>query len=49
MQNAVWPGREKVKIDKDKQLVLKYRLIIHNGNTDSVDFAKLQADYSREQ
>ena len=49
MQNAVWPGREKVKIDQDKQLVLRYRLVIHNGNTDSVDFAKLQADYSREQ
>jgi hypothetical protein len=48
MQNAVYPGRDKVKIEKDKPLILKYRLIIHDGNTESVDLNRLQLDYTSE-
>ena len=48
MQNAVWPGRDKVKIDEEKPLVLKYRLVIHNGAADNMVLEKLQAEYATE-
>ena len=34
MQNIVFPGRERIEIPLGKPLVLKYRLILHEGNTD---------------
>jgi len=46
MQNAVYPGRERIKLEMDEPLILKYRLVIHNGNSQNTDLHKLQAEYS---
>jgi hypothetical protein len=45
MQNAVYPGREPVGLLRDKQTVLRYRLIIHRGDAKQIDFDKLLAEY----
>lgn len=45
MQNIVFPGKERITIQMDKPVVLKYRMIIHNGNSDSIDLAALQREY----
>jgi hypothetical protein len=47
MQNVVFPGREKINVPMDKPIVLRYRLIIHNGNAASVDLPKLQSEYEK--
>ena len=46
MQNAVFPGRERIKLVMGTPLVLKYRLIIHNGDARAVDLNELQTGYS---
>lgn len=43
MQNIVYPGREPVNLDKP--VVLKYRVIIHNGDAASIDLRELQKEY----
>jgi hypothetical protein len=43
MQNIVFPGRQLINIDKP--LVLRYRVIIHNGDTQSLNIDKLQSEY----
>lgn len=43
MQNIVFPGRQRIRIDKP--LVLRYRVIIHNGDTQSLNIDKLQSEY----
>ncbi len=45
MQNIVFPGRERIKVPTGEQLVLYYRLIIHNGNVSSINLDKLQQEY----
>jgi hypothetical protein len=47
MQNIVFPGRELIVIPMDKPVVLRYRLIIHNGNATSVDLPGLQSEYEK--
>lgn len=47
MQNVVFPGRERINVSMEKPIVLRYRLIIHNGNAGSVNIPKLQAEYSK--
>lgn len=46
MQNAVYPGRERIKLDMNNPVILKYRLIIHNGAAQNVNLNELQAEYS---
>jgi len=48
MQNAVFPGRERIKLSIDKPVVLKYRLVIHNGDVKSIDLNKFQKEYSEQ-
>lgn len=36
MQNIVFPGRERVSIPKGSPVVLKYRMILHQGNADHI-------------
>jgi hypothetical protein len=36
MQNIVYPGRQRVTLPVDSDLVLKYRLIIHSGQPDDL-------------
>lgn len=40
MQNVVWPGRELTRISKDKPLILKYRLVIHNETKFNKDWLR---------
>jgi hypothetical protein len=46
MQNAVFPGRERIKLFMNKPVTLKYRLVIHNGAAQTVNLNELQAEYS---
>lgn len=45
MQNVVFPGRERIKLDKP--VVLRYRVIIHNGDTNSLNMAALKSEYEK--
>jgi len=45
MQNVVFPGQDLYSISQDKPLVLKYRIIIHKGNSEKVNFPEMQLDY----
>lgn len=47
MQNIVFPGREPTSIPMKKPVVLRYRLVIHNGNATRVDIPGLQSDYEK--
>jgi hypothetical protein len=47
MQNIVFPGQERIDIPMNKPLILRYRLIIHNGNASSLNIPKLQAEYAK--
>ena len=35
MQNAAWPGRQPVNLPTDRELVLRYRLLVHRGQLTS--------------
>jgi hypothetical protein len=45
MQNIVFPGRERINIDKP--VVLRYRVIIHAGDDESLDIDRLQKEYDK--
>jgi hypothetical protein len=45
MQNIVFPGRKRMALQMDKPVVLKYRLIVHNGDAMDVNISALQSDY----
>ena len=47
MQNIVFPGSKRIDVPVNKPLVLRYRIIIHNGNAGSLDIPKLMEEYSR--
>lgn len=47
MQNVVFPGQNLYSISKDKPLVLKYRIIIHKGNSEKLDLPEMQLDYTK--
>jgi len=47
MQNVVFPGQNKITIPVDKPIVLRYRIIIHNGNAESLDIPDLQSEYGK--
>jgi hypothetical protein len=47
MQNIVFPGRELTLIPEKKPVVLRYRLVIHNGNAATVDIPGLHSDYEK--
>ncbi len=48
LPNAVFPGRDPVRLSREKPLVLHYRLIIHRGDAAHLDLDKLQAEYNSE-
>ncbi len=41
MQNVVYPGRQRVTLLTDEDLVLRYRLVMHNGGVQDFDIDKL--------
>lgn len=47
MQNAVYPfpGGKAIALSNKKATVLNYRLIIHNGNANTIPIAKIYKDY----
>jgi hypothetical protein len=47
MQNAVFPGSGLVDVPRNKPLVLKYRLIIHNGDAGSLNLPALMEEYAK--
>lgn len=40
MQNIVYPGRQRVELSAEKDLVLKYRILVHSGELNSVGIEK---------
>jgi hypothetical protein len=48
MQNVVFPGGDRIDVTAKKPLNLQYRLIIHNGNSSSLNIPKLQEEYAKE-
>jgi hypothetical protein len=48
MQNIVYPGAERIELSMDKPTVLRYRLIIHNGNEVKAGIAALQKEYEEQ-
>ncbi len=48
MQNAVYPGRERIRLTPGQPLLLKYRLVIHNSDHSTVDLQKLQEEYMKD-
>jgi hypothetical protein len=47
MQNVVFPGQNKITLASDKPTVLRYRIIIHNGNAESINISALQSEYGK--
>jgi hypothetical protein len=47
MQNIVFPGRERIALTINEPVVLRYRLIVHDGLVTDVDIEQLQEDYSK--
>jgi hypothetical protein len=48
MQNPVFPGRQPVPLSDEHPLKLRYRLVLHDGDYNSLDIPALQNSYSRE-
>lgn len=47
MQNPVFPGRKPVPLSETEPLVLRYRLVIHRGNTDREEISQWQRSYAK--
>ncbi len=48
MQNPVYPGRHPVPLSTKEPLILRYRLIIHRGDTKHIDLNNLHDEYNSE-
>lgn len=47
MQNIVFPGKIRINLSMDKSTILKYRIVIHNGNFEDIDIRKINAEYEK--
>jgi hypothetical protein len=47
MQNVVFPGRDRIDVTRDKPVVLRYRLVIHNGGAASLSIDGLIKEFSK--
>jgi hypothetical protein len=47
MQNIVYPGATPVRLSMEEPTILRYRLIIHNGNAKDADIESLQSQYEK--
>ena len=45
MQNVVFPGRQRITLAMDNPVILRYRLIVHEGIAEDIDIIRLQAEY----
>lgn len=48
MQNAVYPGRDLVTLQRDSPVLLRYRLVVHRGELTPAEIERLQAHYATE-
>ena len=48
MQNPAYPGEQPVLLSTEKPVILRYRLIIHQGKLDGGEIDSLQEEYNRE-
>ncbi len=47
MQNIVFPGAKRIELSMDKPTILRYRLIIHNGNATKANIAAYQKEFEQ--
>jgi hypothetical protein len=47
MQNAVYPGRDPVTLPTDRSIVLRYRLVIHDGTLSDTTIDSIQKNFWR--
>jgi hypothetical protein len=45
MQNPVYPGRDRVSLQKEKATILRYRLMVHDGKLSSTDMDQIYQEY----
>ncbi len=48
MQNAVYPGAQPISLSEVEPTVLRYRLLVHEGNAEALDIAALQAAFEKQ-
>ena len=46
MQNPAYPGRDPVKLSQETPMVLRYRLVVHDGSLDRKTLDKLQSEWA---
>ncbi|MEM8736730.1 MAG: DUF6807 family protein [Planctomycetota bacterium] len=46
MQNAAFPGRERISLSTESPLRLRYRIVLHRGNLSSESLAQLYQEYA---
>jgi hypothetical protein len=46
MQNVKWPGESPVLVPRHEPVTLRYRLVVHDGHTDSAALGRLHARYA---
>jgi len=49
MQNIVFPGRDRIAMKVNQPVILRYRLVVHEGGPETMDPARLQEDYNRKE
>jgi len=47
MQNIVFPGTKRIELSMEMPIVLRYRVIVHQGNANKADIAVLQSEYEQ--
>lgn len=47
MQNIVFPGKKRILLTMGHPVVLQYRLIVHNGNAQSLNLPGFQSEYEK--
>jgi hypothetical protein len=45
MQNVVFPGNGRINVPEDRQVKLKYRIIVHGGDATATDIKSLMQEY----
>jgi len=47
MQNIVFPSKERIELSMNKPTVLRYRVVIHKGNSAQMDMTKIMSQYGK--
>ncbi len=46
MQNPQWPGEEPIALPMDEEVILRYRLVLHEGDAEALSLEGLQGRYA---